>query len=133
MFEWLGLLFQGVLILGGLAIAIAIIVSLSNRSRGGGAGTNLNDLLDIQARLLDAREELEKLRRLEPSKVRMLTSDRANFDRDLAFWGARVSLLTNEISRKERRLEQLDLELPPEDVSAEPRVVLREWRQRKVI
>ncbi len=133
MFEWLGPVFQGLLLLVGFAIAIAVIVSLFNKSRGGGAGTNLNDLLDIQARLLDVRDEVARLRRMEPNKVRMLSQERARFELALQQAEGMEMMLTREINAKERRLQELGRELPPEDVDAQPRVILREWLERKVV
>ena len=133
MFEWLGPVFQGLLVLVGFAIAIAVVVSLFNKSRGGGAGTNLNDLLDIQARLLDVRDEVARLRRMEPNKVRMLSQERARFELALQQAEGMEMMLAREINAKERRLQELGRELPPEDVDAQTRVILREWLERKVI
>jgi len=131
--ESLALVLPGLGWIIGIAIAFFVLRALFNGGRGGGSGTTLNELLDIQARLLDAREQLSSLRAMEPQKVRMLSSDRQKLEADVDWWAARVTILTNQITLKEHRLHKLDAELPPSDVDAEPRRILREWLIRKVV
>jgi hypothetical protein len=131
--ESLALALPGLGWIVGIAIAFFAFRALFNSGRGGGSGTSLNELLDIQASLLDARDQLSRLRAKESQKVRMLSSDRQKLEADVSWWEARVTILTNQITLKEHRLHKLDGELPPSEVDAEPRVILREWLKRKVI
>jgi hypothetical protein len=103
------------------------------RRRGDGAGTDLNDLLNIQAQILEARSNMDRLKRRESSKARMLQYDRDKLEREQSMWYEIEYALSLELDTKVRRLQDLDGKLHPNDSSSAPRVILREWIQRKVI